>query len=195
MSAELDLTSELARLLNYTAEVATAIRMNSPYNGCYEPANPQHGNDVMWLADCLHNFGMLGRAIQGADPKGIDFACDMLLQAYERYGQDSYSDIVKGDPQGAFERNTELFSLAEGMRIFMDIKAKVSPLVRGVDDLLHETVQAVLGDPPEYPVEKCESASISRQSDNPPAFPAVKEPGAPGYFLQFSSARRHLRQR
>ncbi len=122
-----DLTTELARLIAFTAEVATAIRMNSPYNGQYDRENPQHGYDVMWLADSLHNFLMLGQAIEGGDANAIAFACDMLTDSYDRYGHPPGDARVKGDPQGAFARHRQHFALEEGRTIFADIKAKVLP--------------------------------------------------------------------
>ncbi|MDG5824386.1 hypothetical protein MRX58_13150 (plasmid) [Xylella fastidiosa subsp. pauca] len=52
---------ELGRLLNYVADVAKAIRMNSPYNGKYKDLAPHEvGLDVMQLANSLHCLGRLG---------------------------------------------------------------------------------------------------------------------------------------
>ncbi len=124
---KVDLTSELARILNFTAEVAIAIRMYSAYN--------QNGNrhedapgDLMWLSDCLHNFDMLGRAIQGGNPANIVAACDMLLKAYEGYQVENPRFTRQAKP--TFDRNADRVSLHEAMAIFTDIRAKVLPLAQ-----------------------------------------------------------------
>ncbi|MBN3761199.1 hypothetical protein [Burkholderia sp. Ac-20365] len=117
---ELNLSQELARLLNYTADVATAIRMNTPYNGAYDERNVEHAKDVMWLADSLHNFGVLGRAIERDDIHAVVAACDVLTDAYQRYREGDVGP--KGDPVGAFRRG--MLKLEEGLAIFADIRRK-----------------------------------------------------------------------
>lgn len=124
MPNELNLTRELARLLDYTAQVAIAIRMNTPY-GDYDQRNPQHGYDVMWLADSIHGFMNLAEAIISGDADQIVFACDMLAEVYNSYTEDPGEARVKGDPPGAFKRHAEYFRLEDGRAIFADIKAKV----------------------------------------------------------------------
>lgn len=128
MTTTLNLTRELARLLSYTADVAIAIRLNSPYSGQYDLRNPQHGYDVLWLADSLHNFDSLGNAIQEGNPSNIASACDRLLQIYQMYTEGSFGS-VKGDPKAAFERASNCFLLKDGMSIFLDIRTKVTPFV------------------------------------------------------------------
>lgn len=124
MPNELNLTRELARLLEYTAQVAIAIRMNTPYNGEFDPCNPQYGYDAMWLADSLHGFMNLAEAIKHDDADEIVFACDMLAEVYASYTEDPGEARVKGDPPGAFKRHAEYFRLEDGRAIFADIKAK-----------------------------------------------------------------------
>lgn len=122
-----DLSSELARLLNFTADVAVAIRMYSAYNQGGQ-RHEDAPNDLMWLSDCLHNFNMLGRAVQGDRPAGILFACDMLLKSYK-----GYQEIHPGStrqPKPTFERNSPQVDLKEAMAIFGEIRAKVLPLAQ-----------------------------------------------------------------
>lgn len=118
---KIDLTDELARLVQFTAGVATAIRMYSAYNsaGRHEDAP----NDLMWLSDCLHNFDMLGRTVRGGDEQAIVFACDMLSNAYEGYQTIHPGSTRQSKP--AFDRNLSHFSLQEGIEIFRDIRSKV----------------------------------------------------------------------
>lgn len=123
---EIDLTDELARLLSYTAGVAIAIRLNSAYRSDYKEQNPQHGYDVMWLADSLHNFDMLARAIQESNSAEIARACDMLLSFYAMYTHGP-TEGNKGDPQGSFARHARYANLDEALAVFKAIKAKVTP--------------------------------------------------------------------
>lgn len=126
--APIDLTSELARLLQFTANVATAIRMYSAYNQSGE----QHvdaPNDLMWLADSLHNFDMLGRAILAGRPANILFACDTLLKTYQ-----GYQEVFPGSTRQArptFERNAHRVELKEAMEIFSGVREKILPIVEG----------------------------------------------------------------
>jgi hypothetical protein len=118
-----DLTSELARLLNFTGKVATAIRMYSAYNqsGCSHEDAP---NDLMWLSDSLHSFGTLGKAIQAGSAENIMFACDMLLNAYRGYQEIRPNSSRQALP--TFERNGARFDLNEAISIFTDIRTKVA---------------------------------------------------------------------
>lgn len=120
--ATLDLTPELTRLLNFTASVAIAIRMNSAYNS-QSAHSPNTPHDVMWLADSLHNFDMLGRAIESGEATNIEFACDQLLRAYESYTRTDTG--LKSEPNATFERNAQRVTLKEAQDIFRDIKTKV----------------------------------------------------------------------
>ena len=119
---KVDLTTELARLLNFTARIAIAIRMYSAYN-----QNAAHHddapNDLMWLSDSLHNFDMLGNAILAGIPENIIVACDSLLRAFH-----SYQEVIPGSTRQAkptFERNAHLVNLKEAMAIFTNIRVKV----------------------------------------------------------------------
>ncbi|MEM8519525.1 hypothetical protein [Janthinobacterium sp. CAN_S7] len=124
---KVDLSTELARLLNFTATVAIAIRMYSAYNssGARHEDAP---NDLMWLSDSLHNFDMLGNAILAGIPENILFACDSLIKALQ-----SYQEVFPGSTRQAkptFERNSQRVELKEAIAIFTDIRAKVLPLAK-----------------------------------------------------------------
>lgn len=120
MCHPLNLTIELARLLNFTADVAVAIRMYSAYNqGDLGNTKQFAPHDVMWLSDCLHNFGMLGDAILSGDLTRIHFACDQLSSHYRDYLS---KDQGQRPSRPSFERNRERFSLHEGIEIFEAIR-------------------------------------------------------------------------
>jgi hypothetical protein len=118
---KLNVTPEAGRLLDYVGRVALAIRMNSPYNGLYDPTDPQHAQDVMWLADALHGFSLLGNALQGGDPDKIEKACDELLHSYQLYERTDTG--FKSEPGPTFERQLWL-TLGEGREILMAIRDK-----------------------------------------------------------------------
>lgn len=120
-----DLTQELARLLKFTASIAVAIRMYSAYNQSRTP-HVDAPNDLMWLADSLHNFDQLGNAVLGGVPTNIVFACDSLLKSFQ-----GYQEVFPGSTRQAkptFERNARRVDLRDAMAIFSDIRAKVLPL-------------------------------------------------------------------
>lgn len=121
----LNLTIELTNLLTFVSNVATAIRMNSPYNGQYDTKKLEHGYAVLWFSDCLHNFEMLSNAIQQEYLKGIVFSCDTLISIYENYTANNLVES-KGNPKVVFEKyNRGLFTLNDGIEILNAIKSKV----------------------------------------------------------------------
>lgn len=122
MSHQTNFTPELGHLLCFTAEVATAIRLYSAYNQCDIDDIKQFApEDVLWLSDCLHNFGVLGEAVSGGDVEQINFACDMLINAYRNYSVDKE---YYRPSRPSFERNANRFLLQEGIEIFEAIRRK-----------------------------------------------------------------------
>lgn len=112
---------ELAKLLEFVSRIATAIRMNSAYNGKAQH-NPHASFDVMWLADSLHNLDGLGRAILEGKPEQIAFTCDRLVSMFEGYASESTG--LKSEPKHTFDRWSQLVDLRDGIDIFRAIKAK-----------------------------------------------------------------------
>lgn len=117
----MNFTPETGRLLVFIGHVATAIRMNTPYNGYYRSENPDHANDVMWLSDSLHSLWELGEALQGASTNNIDRACNNLLSLYQSYGMSDTSG--KSEATHTFSKQT-LFHLREGILIIQSIRDK-----------------------------------------------------------------------
>lgn len=115
---------DFGRLLVYIADVATAIRLNSPYRSDYVSRDPREvGLDVMWLADSLHGLDRLGRALLSGDAREIVWACDSLLSYYRMFTEGVRGSGVKGDPKASFARYGHLCRPAEAMAIFSDIRA------------------------------------------------------------------------
>lgn len=118
----MNFTQVLGRLLRFTADVATAIRLYSAYNQANIDDIKQFApEDILWLSDCLHNFGLLGDAVSGGNVEQINFACDMLTNAYRDYSIDSQNYRLS---RPSFERNANRFSLQEGIEIFEAIRRK-----------------------------------------------------------------------
>lgn len=125
---QLNFNWELGRLLVYIADVATAIRMNSPYNGAYQDRDPRDiGLDVMWLSDSLHCLDRLGRAIQSGEPEQIVEACDSLLHYYRMFTDGVPEGArMKGDPKATADRHERYFRVGEAMATVMEIRNKAA---------------------------------------------------------------------
>ncbi|KXB17494.1 hypothetical protein [Xylella fastidiosa] len=116
---------ELGRLLNYVADVAKAIRMNSPYNGKYKDLAPHEvGLDVMQLANSLHCLGRLGDAIKNADNSKIVDACDALMSYYAMFTEGGRGEGMKGDPKASFDRHCHICNPQQAISVFAGISDK-----------------------------------------------------------------------
>lgn len=85
-------TAELAQLMKFTGETATAIRMYSAYSGgspstyLHRPEDPQRDSvELMFLADALHHFTALGYALEAVDSAEVVRVCDQLLSVFAEY--------------------------------------------------------------------------------------------------------------
>lgn len=126
---KIDVSWELGRLLVHIADVATAIRLNSPYRSDYKDRDPREvGFDVLHLSDSLHCLDRLGRAIQSGNSKEIVTTCDALLNYYRMFTEGVQGRAMKGDPKASFERYSHLCHPQEAMAVFTDIRAKALAL-------------------------------------------------------------------
>lgn len=89
---DLNVTAELAQLMKFTGDAATAIRMYSAYSGGSPSAHLLRHEDprrdsveLMFLADALHHFAPLGDALKSADLPEILRVCDRLLVVFSEY--------------------------------------------------------------------------------------------------------------
>ena len=90
---QLNFTVELAQLMKFTGETATAIRMYSAYSGgspstyLHRHEDPKRDSvELMFLADALHHFTSLGYAVEAVDPTEVVSVCDRLLAVFAKYG-------------------------------------------------------------------------------------------------------------
>ncbi len=69
--------------------VATAIRNYSAYTrGHYGQEHTKARYDLLWLADCLHTFDRVGKALAGGSQRALSAACEELLSMYDTYLKD-----------------------------------------------------------------------------------------------------------
>lgn len=121
----LNFTSELALLMEFTGETATAIRMYSAYSGG-SPSSYLHVPydkdrellDLMFLSDSLHHFSSLGRALQKPDPAHIVEICDGLLHSFSCY------DTEQAKP--TFERWKDFVNLTVAREALSSIRDKAA---------------------------------------------------------------------
>jgi len=129
IALDLDLTEELARLINFTAQVAVAIRLNSAYSPPSKN-NPNTPIDVMWLSDSLHNFNSLGDAVVRRNKNAILRACISLERNYAWFVSPDVTGC-KGIPHETFARYSDLVNLNEAVEIFSRIRVKVEESLSG----------------------------------------------------------------
>lgn len=122
-----NLTPELARLVEFSGKVAAAMGVCSAYalrsdNG----DRPRQREDLMWLSDALHRLQALGAYIGHGSADQIVHACDGLIATYQGYrARDGKSPRARE----CFERHAQRFSVEDGIAIFTAIRSKVLPLV------------------------------------------------------------------
>jgi hypothetical protein len=122
-----NLTPELARLVEFSGKVAAAIGVCSAYalrsdNG----DRPRQREDLLWLSDALHRLQALGAYVGHGSADQVVHACDGLITTYQAYRA---SDPASQKARECFERHAQRFSVDEGLAIFAAIRNKVLPLV------------------------------------------------------------------
>ena len=66
------------------------------------------GYDLLWLADCLHTFDRVGKALAGGSQRALAAACEELLSMYDAYPRDGSGY----DSRDTFRRLAERVPLA-----------------------------------------------------------------------------------
>lgn len=122
---KIDLTNELAKLLNFVSSVAIALRMNSAYSPV-SSSNPDKDEDIMWLSDSLHNFDSLARAIETGDSKVIHSAALGLADTFNTYLNPKPNSYPKSDPRDTFKKWEREVSIPYVIRVLKSIAAKTS---------------------------------------------------------------------
>lgn len=85
-----NLTNEMSKLLFFTGEVSSAIRLYSSYaRDDYREFSRQDSYDLMYLSDILHYFTELSSQITKADEtknyQNLIAACRHVIYQYENY--------------------------------------------------------------------------------------------------------------
>lgn len=116
---------QLAKLLCFVSNMATAIRMHSAYNGeiqyDFHKNSQRYFEDLMWLSDSLHDFYGLAHALTSNDHRRIAAEAAGLIRAFEIY-QDPGDLVFKSDPRPSFERNAHRVNIDEALTIFRGIR-------------------------------------------------------------------------
>jgi hypothetical protein len=127
-----NLTPELARLIEFSGKVAAAIGVCSAYALRSESGDrPRQREVLMWLSDALHRLQGLGAYIGHGSADQIVHACDSLIATYQGYRA---NDPKSQKAYECFERHSQRFSVDDGISIFVAIRNKVLPLVTTVKD-------------------------------------------------------------
>lgn len=133
----MDFTEELAQLLKFTGETATAIRMYSAYSGG-SPSNylnvpydtERDAVDLMFLADSLHHFSSLGLALRESAPARLVEVCDQLLHNFSHYDTER-AEFGERQAKPTFERWRHLVDLAMVREAVGGIRNKAASVLAG----------------------------------------------------------------
>ncbi len=128
----LNFTKELAQLMRFVGDTATAIRMYSAYSGgspstyLHRDENPQRDLvELMFLADALHHFTTLGRVLEIAEPDEVMCVCDEILRNFADYSIDK-PDFGSRQAKPVFEAWKGLVQLDEARSAIAAIRTKAS---------------------------------------------------------------------
>jgi hypothetical protein len=109
MIDSLDLSGEIGMLFEHVARVAIAIRNYSAYTRGHQGREPDKARyDLLWLADCLHTFDRIGKALAAGSQRALAAACEELLAMYDTYPKDGSGY----DSRDTFRRLAERVPLA-----------------------------------------------------------------------------------
>ncbi len=112
-NSKVNFSNELGELLVFISKIATAIRMNTPYNSKYKNLT-NRDIDVLNFSELLSEFNSLGASLAGGDVNEVRKSCDILLSfrlsknssnptikslmdTFERWGKGSEFNIVSQD--------------------------------------------------------------------------------------------------
>ena len=135
MSANIDLTTELADLVLFMSNVAISIRMHTPYRYRLsgEESAEEHCKHVLWLSDSIHHFGDIARCIKANNIENIIHAVNYTIARYKEYrtvGGGWVSDPMltfKEKPsEPVFGEPYDGWVLDDGLALLERIKDKVS---------------------------------------------------------------------
>ncbi|WP_321944471.1 hypothetical protein [Paraburkholderia tropica] len=132
---QMDFSTELAKLMIFTGDTATAIRMYSAYSGgspsdyLGRRASPeQEAVELMFLADAIHHFSRIGSAIQDGIPAQIVSAADGVLQAFADYDTER-PEYGQRQPKPTFDIWARMLSLADAREAIAGIRNKAAAMI------------------------------------------------------------------
>jgi len=119
----LDVSGEVGILFEHVARVAMAIRDYSAYTrGHYRQESNKARYDLLWLADCLHTFDRVGRALASGSTRALVTACEELLSMYDTYLHDGSGY----DSRDTFRRLAERVPLGGVIEAIRGLAAKAA---------------------------------------------------------------------
>ncbi len=132
---QLNFTAELAQLMKFTGDTATAIRMYSAYSGG-SPSDylrvpydrDREAVDLMFLADSLHHFSSLGWALQEANAARIVEVCDELLRNFSDYDTER-PEFGPRQAKPTFERWRQLVDLTMAREALVGVRNKAAAVL------------------------------------------------------------------
>ncbi|MDN7630964.1 hypothetical protein [Burkholderia cenocepacia] len=131
----MDFSAELAKLMIFTGDVATAIRMYSAYSGgspsnyLGRRADPQQESvELMFLADALHHFSRLGDAIQSGSPGHIVAASDGVLRAFSHYDTERAESGAR-QPKPTFDTWAHVVHLSDAREAIAGVRNKAAAMI------------------------------------------------------------------
>ncbi len=123
----LDLSSEIGALFEHVARVASTVRNYSAYTrGHNAPEQAKARYDLLWLADCLHNFDEIGRALSRGSVQALSSACEDTGAMYDKY----LKDASGYNSRDTFQRLSDNVPLDPPSEAFRSIIAKTGPAAR-----------------------------------------------------------------
>lgn len=132
---QIDFSTELAKLMIFTGDTATAIRMYSAYSDgspsdyLGRRASPeQESVELMFLADALHHFSRIGAAIQDGSPAHIVEASDGVLRAFADYDTDR-PEFGPRRAKPTFDIWARMVALADAKEAITGIRNKAAAMI------------------------------------------------------------------
>lgn len=137
MRAGFDFTPELIDLVNFMSNVATSIRMHTPYSGKTRCESAEdHCKHVLWLADSIHSFHGLTYAIAHGSAHDVIFAANRIMDRYREYMTVGGKNQWVTNPMLTFKTGNNFpgehcdgWILSEGIALMERIKAKAQQTI------------------------------------------------------------------
>lgn len=131
----IDFSAELAKLMIFTGDTATAIRMYSAYSKgspsdylCRRASHEQESIELMFLASALHHFSSIGIAIQGGDLSRVVDASDGVLRALEGYRVER-PEFGSRQAKPTFDTWARTLSLTDAIEAITGIRNKAAAMI------------------------------------------------------------------